>query len=119
MVPSPPKIRITSASSEAAGIPMRQSMFASIWKGLRFFAEHPSPKITAARMCADEGIKNSSCGDSRPRLSGWAKPSGSRGSSGKSEDIHKRLLPYPRILSRFTHQPKPHGILQQTLDLHV
>src|ERR1700730_16507925 len=58
MVPSPPKIRITSASSEAAGIPMRQSMPASIWKGLRFFAEHPSPKMTEARMCADEGSRN-------------------------------------------------------------
>src|ERR1700738_34248 len=62
MVPSPPKIKITSASSEAAGIPMRQSMFASIWKGLRFFAEHPSPKMTAARMCADEGSRIH-CGD--------------------------------------------------------
>src|SRR5271165_4797302 len=33
---------------------MRQSIVLSVWKAFRFFGELPSPRMAAARMCADE-----------------------------------------------------------------
>src|ERR1700676_1544733 len=57
MVPSPPKSKIASAWSAAEGSPIRQSMLASVWNGRRFFGEHPSPKMAAARMCAVESSR--------------------------------------------------------------
>ena len=53
---------------------MRHSIFESVWKGFKFCGEHPSPKMTAARMCAVErnrvaGELDNPCRDSRGRLS--------------------------------------------------
>jgi hypothetical protein len=45
---------------------MRQSIsllsVSFVWKGLRFFGEHPSPKMAAARMCAVESNRVAALG---------------------------------------------------------
>src|SRR5579862_7046922 len=50
MVPSPPNKKITSAWSPVSGSPRLHSIVLSVWKGLRSLAEHPSPRMAAARM---------------------------------------------------------------------
>src|SRR5882672_1050416 len=52
MVPSPPKIRIASASLDNAGTPSIHSVVEAFLNKRRFDGEVLSPKITAARMQA-------------------------------------------------------------------
>src|SRR5579864_7550880 len=109
-------------------MPMRHSTPSSFWKGFRSLAEHPNPRIAAARIAgmrlAEFSAQRFICGEGYvgpaaigcPRSEAPAVFSGPR---RRCEGIHKGLLPKPRIIVRFFDQASPHWIVQQVLDLGI
>src|SRR6266576_3344801 len=109
-------------------MPIRHSTPSSARNGFRSLAEHPNPRMAAARIAgmrlAEFPAQRFICGEvyvgtaaigcprseaplvfSRPRR--------------KCEGIHKRLLPKPWIVFRFSDQASPHRIVEQVLDLCI
>jgi len=53
-VPSPPKMRMASASVDDAGRPTSHVVFDSRWNGVRSFSDDERPKMAAARISPTE-----------------------------------------------------------------
>src|SRR5258708_27576471 len=72
-------------------------------------------------MCGDEGIKTAHVGTAAPGCTAGRSPAALAAvtNSPGSKDIHKRLLPYPRILSPFRCQPKTNRVFEDIDYLRV